>query len=588
MRLSARIRQVKQVCIFEIKINVKFPHKLHGLFLTCFQFEIPSFDLYTTLERVTVEEDVVPVDFCRADLRRIRDIYLLDLDGSLGPAGIPATSVATLVSSQQLMLQFVDLQKCTVNNIGCFQYCKDTCFRSVRYEVDPSFPIHLLNVCERDDPPNCVLVSGYYRTDGVTWLGRSRAFTAHLPVGHYDASFVDRSGNVMRPPFIFDYEPEHLCSSGETPHTIDLFVPQSDMEGNCTQLIRNGDIEATETLRPKIDWLGRYGRMELSRGQGVEGSNALVGLAGDDKRIMIVQYLDSRCLDLMKGKTFIVSAHVKVVTSAKGSIDKCNPDQGLFDCPVAGVFTSNDGLVELAQVTSGTEQVGTFYKLEASMVIADSMITSQSVFFYVQMKSASQMTQLLVDSVSMSLQSGDSATSTCANLIKNSSFELGVDEWRKSGYFDSLTIQSSSAFSKDSGSVMRYNNFPLFYNGPTYRSDLYIQPFIECLTPGSHWVVEARMQLVSRITGNGVTCITYFSCPTISIKVTDGRGLVVLSNTVRHTDSLFWNTNNDTLLRSAISIPEEWDGQIGSVNVDIRYWNFFAYLIVDDFTIQPV
>ena len=115
-----------------------------------------------------------------------------------------------------------------------------------------------------------------------------------------------------------------------------------------------------------------------------------------------------------------------------------------------------------------------------------------------------------------------------------------------------------------------------------------MQPFTECLAPGSHWVVEARMQLVSRITGNGVTCITYFSCPTVSIKVTDGRGLVVLSKTVRYTDSLFWNTNNDTLLRSAISIPEEWDGQIGSVNVDIRYWNFFAYLIVDDFTIQPV
>ena len=300
------------------------------LFLTCFQFDTPSFDLYTTLERVTVEKDVVPVDFCRADNQRIHDIYLLDLDGSLGPSGTPATSVATLVSNQDLMLQFVDIQKCIVNYFGCFQYCKDTCFRSVRYEVDPSSQVQLLNVCKRDDPPNCLMVSGYHRTDGVAWSGQNRAFIAHLPVGSYDASFVDRGGNVTRPPFISEYVPDQLCSSGETPHTIDLFVPQSDMNGNCTQLIRNGDIEATETLRPKIDWLGRYGRMELSRGQGVEGSNALVGLAGDDKRIMIVQYLDSRCLDLMKGKTFIVSALVKVVTSAKGSIDKCNPDQGLF------------------------------------------------------------------------------------------------------------------------------------------------------------------------------------------------------------------------------------------------------------------
>lgn len=372
-------------------------------FLSCFQFEAPSFDLYTTLERVAFEKGVVPVDLCRADNRRIHDIYLLDLDGSFGPSGIPATSVATLVSNQELMLHFVDRQKCIANDVGCFQYCKDTCFRSLRYEVDPSYPIQLLHVCKSDDPLNCVMVSGYHRTDGVDWLGRSRAFTAHLPVGNYNASFVDGSGNVMWPPFIFDYVPDNFCSSGEK-HTIDLFVPQSDMGSSCMQLIRNGDIEETETLRPRIDWLSRYGIMQLSKGTGVAGSNALVGLAGDDGRIMIVQYLDSRCLDLMKGKTFAISANVKLVTSAKGSIDKCNPDQGLFDCPVAGIFTSKDGLVELAQVTSGTNQIEAFYKLEALVVIADSMVTSESVFFYVQMKSASQTTQMFVDTASISIQ----------------------------------------------------------------------------------------------------------------------------------------------------------------------------------------
>lgn len=555
---------------------------------------------------MTAEGDVTPLDFCRADHQGIHDIYISASDGSLGPQrDSSAHGIATIVSNQMAMLRFVDVEKCTVNAIGCYQFCEDTCFRSVRYEVDPAAPIPRLKVCRSDEPSVCLFISGHRRTNDITWSTRDRVYRAHLPVGDYTAAFVHRSGALTWPTFVVEHVEEHSCPSEENRHSIDLFVPQPETN-DCEQLLRNGDIETSAFLQLTLHWLSRFGGVQLAKGKGIDGSNALVGDAEGGDRIMIVQFLDSRCLKLMRGKTFKFSAHVKV-ESTSGPRVECDPKRRRYDCPIAGIFTSVDGYNVLAKVKRADPQVEGFFYLEAFVVIAESMVESDKVFFYVQ-QAASRSTQLLVDNVSMSLRRDDPSMSpsidtsantpkptvpslepggVCANLIKNSDFEFGVDGfWEKAGFFSVLAAETKEVFGEDSGGAMRFHNGLFSWKGPTYRADQYNQPFLQCMKPGSKWVVEARMKL--RFFGIGVTCLSFFNCPSVYIIVKGPAGGLVLETTMRYTESLLWNTNTESHFGSTFSLSTDWDGRIDSVSIGIHFWGLFSDLIVDDFTIRPL
>ena len=139
-------------------------------------------------------------------------LYTIDLDGSFRPNLATAPTVSSLVASDNNMhLTFLDPSKCVDNTVGCYSYCHDTCFRSMRYYVKGTGQeSYKLKVCSRSDYSRCSLFKGGRRGD----VG-SHEFTAHLPSGQlYDAVFLDGDGNEITPSKVTEVVEKTFCTNG--------------------------------------------------------------------------------------------------------------------------------------------------------------------------------------------------------------------------------------------------------------------------------------------------------------------------------------------------------------------------------------
>jgi hypothetical protein len=119
-------------------------------------------------------------------------IYVSDSDGSLGPGTVLSQGPSTLLASDNdKLLAFVNVTNCAYINAGCYHYCQNTCFRSVRYSYEGIGQENLtLRVCRRDDPALCTTFRGGRRGDRG-----AHSYIAHLPVGDtYAAILLDSSG----------------------------------------------------------------------------------------------------------------------------------------------------------------------------------------------------------------------------------------------------------------------------------------------------------------------------------------------------------------------------------------------------------
>jgi hypothetical protein len=119
-------------------------------------------------------------------------IYVSDADGSLSPSTMLSQGPATLLASDNdQLLTFVDTTNCTYVEAGCYHYCQNTCFRSVRYSYEGVGQENVtLKVCKRDDPTSCTTFPGGRRGDRG-----AHAYIAHLPVGNtYISTLMDSSG----------------------------------------------------------------------------------------------------------------------------------------------------------------------------------------------------------------------------------------------------------------------------------------------------------------------------------------------------------------------------------------------------------
>jgi hypothetical protein len=153
------------------------------------------------------------IDFCIVNQDEFSMVYVIDLDGSMNPrptekAQGPSTLVAT---DDGRLLKLVDTTKCQVVGEGCYSYCANTCFRSIRYNViGPGQTNYLLKVCLKGDKSRCTTFPGGRRGDGG-----SSTFIAHLPTGNsYDAVFLDVNGKEITPDSAIDSEEESFCPVG--------------------------------------------------------------------------------------------------------------------------------------------------------------------------------------------------------------------------------------------------------------------------------------------------------------------------------------------------------------------------------------
>jgi hypothetical protein len=150
------------------------------------------------------------INFCVVN-QDITMMYFIDLDGSLRPSTVTTQGPSTLLANNnRQLINFVDRSKCTDVTIGCYSYCANTCFRSMRYEpiiVGKTNP--MLKVCRRDNRSICSLFPGGQRGDEPI------AFLAHLPVGNmYDAVFVDGQGIEFAATSVLEEVEPSLCPIG--------------------------------------------------------------------------------------------------------------------------------------------------------------------------------------------------------------------------------------------------------------------------------------------------------------------------------------------------------------------------------------
>jgi hypothetical protein len=163
---------------------------------------------------------------------------MIDLDGSMKPkTAIKSVGVSTLVGSDDgRLLEFVEVSKCVKVETGCYSYCSDTCFRSIRFELDvPAAKKYSLKVCLRNNHSKCTTYDGGRRAEA-----HSYTIIAHLPVGNtYDAIFVSADGKQASPSFQQTAE-EFFCPIDSI---FDMVVVKDGMDGiTIKALPRNANL----------------------------------------------------------------------------------------------------------------------------------------------------------------------------------------------------------------------------------------------------------------------------------------------------------------------------------------------------------
>lgn len=534
--------------------------------------ETGLFDYYSSFVDTAIENGTDPFDFCRALRAGIEDIYFVDRDGSFsGPLRDPKTGISVVVSDRPDMLQFVDPGKCTPNTRRCYTYCKNTCFRTVRFETDPSVAkFYRLKVCLDNDTNKCLLISGVRETQDDAWSLMPQVFVAHLPVGRYKATFVDGDETAVWPNFARQLAEDNLCSKRGLAHDVSLDIPTVDAT-DCTSLVENPHRDTLD----RGSWMYRFGGLKVESNGGISG-NAIVGHLNTG-RTSIVQYLDNRCFDATKGSTYKISAVLKQVMS-DGTPFICTRRQP--GCPFVGIYTPELGLRNIAFPVDTPPSDG-WQTYEGLVDIDDSFPSDQEVFLYVD--STLQFSRLYIDSVLMTLLSTEarfttSVRSSCSNLVANSDMELGHEGFWIDNGFGSLATTDGYK----SSSALHFHSRVFTWNGPQYIATM----DYSCLLPGSRWIIRAQMQLVDIETGGGFDCDIASTCPAVRVEIFDTDGYQILVKKLRQYPNA-WKPMEFNLFETTFELPDTFE-EVGDLIVDIRDFSMAAELVVDDFELQQV
>jgi hypothetical protein len=360
---------------------------------SAFQNQVPLFDLYTTFQDLQFEEGAEKINFCDANAAGI-NVFFTDLDGSLSPKPLRRTRPSTVMSNVPTMTNFVDKSLCMEVEESCYLYCKFTCFRGLQYDVDPAgTKDYMLRVCDAADSTNCVEFPGYVRFKDPTSSYGSRRFIANLPKGKYTSVFVNQQGQEVWPSYVTtSYQEDELCPTALKEGNVQLTAPVVTQD-TCTQLLQNQDMEASNTQASP--WLHRFGGIEIALGAGMGGSNALTS-EGFDSTNTIVQFLDTRCLALMVGERYEITAWVKLEDESGQRIYHCDPS--LERCPEAGLDGPR-GRESFALVSGEVSYEG-YQLLKGTVEITESIAAADQVSLF--LRSNKDLTWF-VDNVSMQL-----------------------------------------------------------------------------------------------------------------------------------------------------------------------------------------
>jgi hypothetical protein len=204
-----------------------FVADLHQSYHFCFQQNIEQgqFEHFTLFQNITIAAKDKTVSFCDLATTDIQTVYLVDKDGDFAPSGVSPASASSLLSIGPNIQKFVDPSKCSTVDSGCYTYCRDTCFQSIRYEMEgPTTANFAMKVCDVSKPSKCALFFGSRRENGNANANKDpRTFIAHVPAGGtYQAVFLTNTGAVYKPKILQITNEESLCPNFPDPPSIKL------------------------------------------------------------------------------------------------------------------------------------------------------------------------------------------------------------------------------------------------------------------------------------------------------------------------------------------------------------------------------
>jgi hypothetical protein len=549
-------------------------HSIYTLMLQIFSIDNNSeqtltrqFDLYTTLKGVSIEKESGIMDLCRAASTKVEDVYVSVLDGTLFRNQSTPNEISTIVSNSGNMLRFVDQTKCTSVSQHCYSSCQNTCFFSVRFEIDPAgTERYTLKTCKSDDKTNCILISGGRRSEDPSLSSVNRVFLTHLPAGSYQAVFLNEFGIEVWPSFVTIKQEDSNCRI-VSPSKVNISVPVL-MNGQCSELVRNRFMEQSIGTMPTF-WLHRFGGIEILSNAGVEGSKAIASISRESSGTM-GQFLDNRCIKNQLGSYFEISVDIKL-TRLDGSVSQCNPM--VSKCPEVGIHTNARGFEAIAIVSSAINANG-FQQAHGFIAIDNALVTSEEFFFYIRSNVMGM--KLVVDNASMRPVLDKNIY--CANLIRNSNLEAPgwQDIWRPVG---SGSISNTSGF--NSTTALRLSNRISKSDGISFVGMRKIE--MACIVVGTSWTVSAQFKLIDKITGAGGSCSTRWSCPCLRIILRDMSGNQVFRSIVRDYETTTWVPGDFNLFKTSFTFLS--NTTVVDVILDVTDYPFEFDLIVDDFSI---
>jgi hypothetical protein len=291
-------------------------------------------DYFSSFSNVEIDDDAPRVTLCDAEKVGIQDIYMIDQDSSLNPPNYLARAASVIVSDHPNMLHFIPDSEntCFFYPSGCYHYCLNTCLRSVSYSIDPADPNeYWLRVCERGDVDDCILYQGHTREELDTsdrFVRHGKHYYVALPIGRYDAAFIDATGKVAWPTFAEEVYRPALCSDAVADGAIWLQQPSNSttLDKQCLGLIRNGGADWSNVTHSY--WLAGPEGMQLgakkgiiTEGSGNQPSNAFCQYPNGNRRDQTVgpnrysmgQYIDTRCLTV--NRRYTVQAWIRRSTA---------------------------------------------------------------------------------------------------------------------------------------------------------------------------------------------------------------------------------------------------------------------------------
>jgi hypothetical protein len=270
-------------------------------------------------------------------------------------------------------------------------------------------------------------------------------------------------------------------------------------------------------------------------------------------------------MDLARGHFYEVKADIKL-TSTNGLTFQCIPDK--MQCPEIGI-ADDAGYTTVAVVGKEISADG-FQTAEGFVDIDDRLADTPKVFVYIKSNVNNKL--IHVDNVSMKLV--PDAYKYCKNVILNPRMNLASkDLWDIDGTgilsivkgpinTDIVPTDSSLRF----GERKEYSD-ALLYTG--WREIEY-----HCFKQGSSWTITAKMQLVDRLTGLGVSCDVDKNCPAIRVIVKDATGKRIFTEKYIDYAASAWKPDSFNLLKTSFTLPSSgWDGSVSKIVLDIRDFN---------------